>query len=222
MSRALVLLALGTLGCFHPNITNGGFRCDATAAEPCPAGFRCVNDRCIDGAPVIHVDKTGPAYSGPHADPGLTTASDCPDATLEPNDGPAPPAGQPIVVSLTPDAITARLTAMAICPTGANPTAGTRRHDVDWYRVELPPTVTTLMAELFYDITYGDVDVAITDAAGVMLASDGTARSNGCVTAAASGGTYYVVVVGAYDTDVNHYDIRVRSFTHAAACGQAP
>jgi hypothetical protein len=163
MQQALLLVALTSLGCFDPTVNNGGFACDPSAMPPCPVGYSCVNKRCINGVPVVHIDKTGPAWAGQHTDPGLATTGDCPDESLEPNDGPAPPAGQPIVV-------------------------------------------------------YGDVDVGIVDASGVLLAADGTAQSNACVTASVSGGVYYVVAVGAYDLDVNNYDIRVRAFTHDTAC----
>jgi hypothetical protein len=218
MQQALLLVALTSLGCFDPTVNNGGFACDPSAMPPCPVGYSCVNKRCINGVPVVHIDKTGPAWAGQHTDPGLATTGDCPDESLEPNDGPAPPAGQPIVVSLVPDTVTARLTKMAICPKGPNPPALTKRHDSDWYRVEVPATVKTIMAELFYDIVYGDIDVGIVDASGVLLAADGTAQSNACVTASVSAGVYYVVAVGAYDLDVNNYDIRVRAFTHDTAC----
>jgi hypothetical protein len=218
MHQALVLLALLPLGCFNPDVSNGGFRCDPSAAEPCPVGFGCVNNRCTNGTPVVHIDKTGPAWMGQHTDPALETTADCPDESLEPNDGPALPAGQPIVVSVVPDTVTARLTNMAICPKGANPPAKTRRHDVDYFRVEVGPTVKTIMAELLYDIVYGDVDVGIVDANGALLSADGTAQSNACVTASVGAGVYYVVAVGAYDLDVNHYDIRVRTFTRDTAC----
>ena len=77
----------------------------------------------------------------------------------------------------TPDATnTPKLTKMAICPKGANPT--TKRHDVDYFRIDVGAGVATVMAELFYDITYGDLDVAVLDAGGTMLGSDGTAVTN--------------------------------------------
>ena len=56
----------------------------------------------------------------------------------------------------------------------------TQLHDVDYYRVDVGAGVATIMAELFYDITYGDVDVGIFDAGGTLLGSDGTATSNAC------------------------------------------
>ena len=75
------------------------------------------------------------------------------------------------------------------------------------------------MAEVFYDITYGDLDVAVLDAGGTVLGSDGTAVANACATAPVSGaGTYFVVVVGANDVDVNRYDLRVRTFTKITTC----
>lgn len=217
MHRALVLVALAQLGCFDPNVQNGGFACMPGDHPACPAGFSCVNDRCIDDAVPVLIPKSGPRWEGQHADPGLATADACPDESLEPNDGTAPSAGQPIAVAVTPDAMTAKLTKLAICPTGPNP--ATHRHDVDYFRVDASAGgAVTLMVELFYDIDYGDLDVGILDAGGTLLAGDGTALSNGCVTAPIGPGVYYVVVAGAANLDVNHYELRVRSFTRPTTC----
>ena len=84
--------------------------------------------------PVIMIPKSGTPYTGPHTDPGLDTAANCPDEGLEPNDGPDPngdPLGAP---ALTPDQPNAKIINMAICPTGNNP--GTGNHDVDFYKVD--------------------------------------------------------------------------------------
>lgn len=54
-----------------------------------------------------------------------------------------------------------------------------------------------------------------------MLAADGTATSNGCAAADIAPGVYYVVVIGAGNVDVNHYSLRVRSFTTPTACPSA-
>ena len=220
MHRALVLLALAQLGCFNPKVQNGGFACDPGDQPPCPAGFSCVNHRCVNGAAPIVIDKTGPSFMGQHSDPGLDTAAECPDESLEPNDGTAPPAGRPIDVAVTPDAMTAKLTKLAICPKGLSP--ATHLHDVDYFRVDATSgAAVTLMAELFYEITYGDLDVGIFDANGTLLAADGTAMSNGCVTAPIGSGVYYVVVTGAGNVDVNNYELRVRSFTKPTSCPAA-
>jgi hypothetical protein len=74
------------------------------------------------------------------------------------------------------------------------------------------------MAELFYDITYGDLDVGVVDSSGRLLAVDGTAITNGCVTASVQKNTYYVVVAGANNVDANRYDLRIRTFSSAPAC----
>lgn len=221
MHRALVLLALVHLGCFDPKIANGGFTCDPADDPPCPSGFSCVGHRCIQGVAPIVVDKTGAAYTGQHTDPGLALPSDCPDEALEPNDGPLPPAGEPINVKVVPDTNTAKVTKMAICPKGPN--AATHNHDVDYFRVDASAGgAVSLMAEVYYDITYGDLDVAIVDAAGDQLAADGSATSNACAAASIGPGVYYVVVVGAGGVDVNNYDLRVRTFTHPTSCDGGP
>jgi len=213
----LALLSTALAGCFDPKVTNGGFACTPDDDPACPVGFICVDNRCVNVTPPVRIDKTGLAYAGPHTDPGLATTADCPDESLEPNDGPTLPDGQPVLVMATPDATTPKLTKMAICPTGARPQ--TKRHDVDYFRLDVGGGVTTVMAELFYDITYGDLDVGILDPGGTLIGSDGTAQSNACATATVSApGSYFVVVVGASDVDVNRYDLRVRTFSKATAC----
>ena len=215
---ALVSCSLLTLGgCFQPKVVSGGFACNPDDSPPCPDGFICVDNRCIDGTPPVRIDKSGPAYTGQHTDPGLATTADCPDESLEPNDGPTLPDGKPVLVSVTADTVSAKLTKMAICPKGVNP--ATQRHDVDFYRVDVGAGVATIMGEVFYDITYGDLDVGILDAGGTLIGSDGTATSNACATGTVSGpGTYFVVVTGANDVDVNRYDVRVRTFTKLTSC----
>ncbi|MDB4970535.1 MAG: hypothetical protein JWN44_6224 [Myxococcales bacterium] len=217
MKIALVLATTLASGCFKPAVTNGGFACAPDANPACPEGFICIDNRCINGVVPVRVAKTGESWMGQHTDPGLSTAADCPDSSLEPNDGPVPPDGKPIVVMTTLDQVTPKTTKMSICPKGANAT--TRRHDVDYFRVEVPAGAAAVMAELFYDITYGDLDVAILDAGGSTLASDGTATTDACAVAnVKASGTYYVVVVGAGDVDVNRYDVRVRTLSKPTAC----
>ena len=203
-------------------VVSGGFVCDPSDNPPCPTGYYCVDNRCVNGTPPIRVTKTGAAYNGQHTDPGLKTTADCPDESLEPNDGPTLPDGKPVIVTATTDATnTPKLTKMAICPTGVNPT--TKRHDVDYFRIDVSSGVATVMAEVFYDITYGDLDVAVLDAGGSMLGSDGTAMTNACATGAvATAGTYFVVVVGANDTDVNRYDLRITTYSKPTACAMGP
>lgn len=218
MRGALVLLALAQFGCFDPQVQNGGFACNPGDEPACPAGLRCVANRCIRGdAAPLTIDKSGPMWMGQHVDPGLESAADCPDEGLEPNDGPSGKAGQPIDVAVTPDAMTAKLTHLAICPRGGNPATGL--HDVDYFRVDARQGgAVALRAELFYEITNGDVDVGILDAGGALLAADGTAVSNGCAAAPIGPGVYYVAVVGAQNLDVNHYELRVRTFTQPTDC----
>lgn len=211
-----IVSALG--GCYDPMVVSGGFACDANNNPGCPTGYICVDNRCVNGTPPVRVDKTGPSYTGQHTDPGLNTTADCPDESLEPNDGPTLPDGKPVIVMATPDATnTPKLTKMAICPKGANP--ATKRHDVDYFRIDVGANVATIMAEVFYDITYGDLDVAILDAGGTQLGSDGTATSNACATGpVTTAGTYFIVVVGANDLDVNRYDLRVTTYTKITTC----
>jgi len=62
--------------------------------------------------------KTGPPYTGGHTDPGLNDATQCPDAILEPNDGPDPGGPPARRFTPTPDTPTAKIIKLAICPTG--------------------------------------------------------------------------------------------------------
>ena len=163
----------------------------------------------------VTLPKSGPPYTGPHMDPGLDNAADCPDANLEPNDSPAEALTAP---TPTPDQPTPKIIKLAICPVGNNPATGL--HDVDWYKVDLtsPSGAVTLQAEIFYDITFGDLDVAILDDAGSPISVDGTAVSNGCVAAAVTNRVYYVVVAGANNVDVNNYELLIRSFSTPQTC----
>jgi hypothetical protein len=215
LSALLLLFSAG--GCFQPKVVSGGFACNPDDSPSCPSGYLCLDNRCVNGTPPVRIDKNGAAWMGQHVDPGLLTTADCPDESLEPNDGATLPDGKPVLVMATPDVMTAKLTKMAICPKGANP--ATKRHDVDYFRIDVGGTVATIMAELFYDITFGDLDVGILDAGGTLIGSDGSALPNGCATGPVGGaGTFFVVVTGANDLDVNHYDLRVRTFTKIAAC----
>jgi hypothetical protein len=218
---SLLAIVFVQTGCYHPKVVSGGFACDPSNNPACPDGYICVDNRCVNGTPPVLVAKTGMAYSGQHTDPGLNTTADCPDESLEPNDGPTLPDGKPVIVMATPDATnTPKLTKMAICPKGPNPT--TMRHDVDFFRIDVGANVATIMAEVFYDITYGDLDVAILDAGGTQLGSDGTAVSNACATApVTTAGTYFVVVVGANDFDVNRYDLKITTYTKITSCAAA-
>ena len=156
----------------------------------------------------------------------LNTAADCPDAqppasSLEPNDGPSSSVNVPMLV---PDAPTAKIIKLAICPTGPAPWSG--KHDVDFFRVDnsTGPASLTLMAQAFYDISYGDLDIGIYDGNMNQLVVDGTAVTNACAAASitnqtpTSSGIYYVVVAGANNVDVNKYELLIRTFAKSMPC----
>src|SRR5581483_9981769 len=100
----------------------------------------------------------------------------------------------------------------SICPTGPRPETG--QHDVDFYEVDtttLSTSSLTMMAEIFYDVSFGDLDVGIFDSNLMRIASDGSAVTNGCTAATIpapsmsmpSMNKFYVLVVGANNQDVN-------------------
>jgi hypothetical protein len=161
------------------------------------------------------IPKPGPPYGGIHKDPGLTTHGQCPDNSpaLEPNDSPAQSVDL-VGSSLTPvpDTSPGKVTALAICPKGSG--------DLDYLKVDtslLSASPLTLMAEIFYDVSYGDLDVAILDEAGKLVSFDSSALSNGCTSARLDPGVYYVLVAGA-GSDVNRYDLQVRTFSGSRSC----
>jgi hypothetical protein len=104
---------------------------------------------------------------------------------------------------------------MAICPLGGNP--ATQQPDVDWFEVTVAAPVS-LVAEAFYDVAYGDLDLAVTDAQGKVIASDGSAVSNACVATSVTPGTWFVVVVGAQDSGANRYELSVRTYAQPQSC----
>ncbi len=231
--RARMVMAAGALAlasCYSPNL-KGSFFCHVNDSPACPDGQVCMlnagsttEGTCVGGGMVggggggqaIMIPKSG-SYSGPHSDPMLNDATTCPDVSLEPNDSTM--TAIPAPVPTPDDATTPKITHLAVCPTGPNPATG--QHDVDYYSVDttkLGAGTLTLQAEIFYDISYGDLDVAIVDGTGRILAADGSAATNGCTAAAVPPGQYYVVVVGANNTDSNRYELRVRSYTMSHQC----
>ncbi len=223
---ALPVVGLGALfvhtqGCYNPEFGSPGFYCHVDDDPACPDGQSCINGRCIGGSGGNNdmssgiVPKTG-TYSGPTLDPGLTDESKCTDAQLEPNDSIS--SAIPITDSLmlVVDGNTPKLQMLAICPTGDNPKAN--GHDVDYYQVIASQAVSALV-EITYDIKYGDLDVGIFRPDGSLVASDGSAVSNGCVAASLPAGTYYIGVGGANNTASNRYDLRVRFYSTPKTCG---
>jgi hypothetical protein len=223
---AFALLA----ACFNPSNPPIGFYCHPGDNPACPDGSECKmvgsDYRCVatgGGAPDLPqaglIPKTGASYSGPHNDPMLSSVDACSDKELEPNDSPAQAIPTSPSATPTPDTPTPKITHMAICPSGPRPDTG--NHDVDYFMVDttqFSQSSLTIMAEIFYDVTYGDLDVGIFDSTGRLLAADGTAVTNGCVAASIGSGIYYVVVAGANNMDSNRYDIRIRTFSMPHQC----
>jgi hypothetical protein len=233
-------------GCYSPEITSGGLACNSTLADTeCPDGYTCQVNACThslspqlksmgaDGCcvkistsgndlPEVDITKTGPPYSGAHTDPGLNTPMDCPDINLEANDGPLSASEfTPVPDAPSPP----KIVKLSICPAGPAPWSG--KHDVDLFKVDntTGPSSLTLMAEAFYDISKGDLDVGIFTYDGHQmnsLSQDGSAVTNGCAAAAIANGVYYVAVTGANNVDSNTYELLIRSFTKAQTCPTSP
>lgn len=231
MRKTLPMLLLAA-GCYSPELAPEGYFCHLDDSPACPDGQVCRpytgappnEGRCTRGASMPgdnlmqagQIPKTGTPFTGSRLDPMLDTTAECPDEGLEPNDSPMSPINPP---SPKPDTATAKVLKMAICPRGVRPQTG--QHDVDYFKVDTTPFGTsnlTLMAEVFYQIDYGDLDVGIFDETGRMLASDGTSVTNACAAASVAPGVYYVVVAGANGEDVNRYDLRIRTFTTPRTC----
>jgi hypothetical protein len=232
MNRVGFLLASALLAtsCYSPAAPEGqGLFCKIAGpndpdpdAAPCPEGQKCSGGRCVKdssggGSATVDIPKTG-MYNGIKNDPRLNSATDCPDTRLEPNDSidRALQAPDP-----TPDGMVPKIVMMSICPAG--------KKDVDWFLVDLtdttkfPQSTLSMLAQIFYDVSYGDLDVGIFDANGRLLASDGSAISNGCASFSVNpGAKYYVAVAGANLTDVNRYDLHIRTFTASRTCTTAP
>ena len=239
--RHLALLSLLVAGCYNPDIPAVGFFCHPDDKPACPDGSQCtqydnpnthrMEYRCIKAMATAPVDMAGgfipksSFYTGNHVPPSppLDTAAECPDAPLEPNDSAQSALDVNASILPTPDQPTSRFTNMAICPTGPRPETG--MHDVDYFKVDTTKLGTNsplwLRGDLFYDVTMGDLDIGIFDQNGSLLASDGSAVSNGCATTQVPPGTYFVVIVGANNMDVNHYELRISTHTGAQMCPNA-
>jgi hypothetical protein len=151
----------------------------------------------------------------------------CPDKDLEPNDSPGQARTSPALVL---DMLPAKVNNLAICPTGPRPETG--MHDVDFYVVDttgLSTSSLTLMAEIFYDVSYGDLDVGIFDSTLTRLNFDGSAVSDGCTAATIPApdmtnpgkNKFYVLVVGANSRDVNSYELRITAHSMDKQCPSA-
>lgn len=225
-------MAAAMVGCYSPVVASGGYSCTDPATS-CPEGFSCVAGLCVGGqastAAMARGDggmsglfqKTGlPNNSVNSKDSKLNTTADCPDQDLEPNDSSSQAiTSSQLQLTITPDLPTMQIQNVAICPKGVS--AKTGLHDVDYYKVDTTGAVS-LVAELSYQIAYGDLDVGIFDASGTLIAHDGTALDNGCASGnVQGGGTYYVAVAGANNSDVGKYTLRIRTYSSARTC-EAP
>jgi hypothetical protein len=188
----------------------------------CQNAVNAVNDWCgsssqADMARVttsVTIPKEGPAFTGQKTPPAYGDLSSCPDSQIEPNDTFSTALG----FSPMPDQPTAKIIKLAICPSGNNPLAGA--HDVDWYKIDYSGESATyhLVAQIFYDIQLGDLDLAVYDGSGNRVTYDGTSVSNGCAAATLTPGVYYVVVVGANHVDVGPYEILLKTYSAPQAC----
>jgi hypothetical protein len=213
--------------CYNPAFPDGqGLYCKvASPSDPdpnapaCPEGQKCVGNRCVNdtgggGPGTVEIPKTG-MYNGLRNDPRLISDNDCPDSRLEPNNSPETALQAP---DPTPDSMVPKIVMMSICPQG--------KKDVDWFVVDLDSSKfsqsqLSMLVQVFYDVSYGDLDVGIFDANGRLLASDGSAVSNGCASFTVNPGPgvkYYVAVVGANNSEVNRYDLHIRTFTASRSC----
>lgn len=216
-------LAAALAGCYNPNLAAPGYFCDPNDAW-CPEGTECKlsggDYHCVKpeggggggggGGGALDIPKTGAAYNGAKQDPGLDTAADCTDAPLESNNSPSN--ATDISSSVAINGGGSWIQMQAICPAG--------KKDVDFFLVDTsaaPQSTIYLKAEIQYDIQFGDLDVAIVDNEGSIMASDGTAKTNGCTVANIGNGKFYVGVVGA-DGAVNNYQVRVRAYSTPQSC----
>ncbi len=213
-------------GCYDPDIPNRAFTCAANDSPACPDGMSCVAGYCMSGSALTTQAFSIPKvlhYNGERMNPLLDTEASCPDYSATTSESLEPNNTLPLATSLssmftTPDRKNpAKLNKLAICPTGSK--------DVDFYQADLSSygNVQSLVASIDYQVAYGDLDIAIVGADGVILSYDGTAVDNGCTSSAVSAGVYFVAVVGADNVDVNNYTLHVITSTSAKGCsGQTP
>jgi len=210
--------------CYNPTFGSPGYFCNPDDAVPCPSGTTCKlsggDYHCLkssggnnnNNTGALEIPKTG-SYAGTKQDPELNSASDCTDAPLESNNNLN--AATDISASVTINGGGTWINMQAICPKGSS--------DIDYFLYDStgsPQSQIYLKAEIQYDIQYGDLDLAIVDAEGSVMTSDGSFKSNGCTVASIGNGKFYVGVLGA-DGDVNRYQIRVRAYTTPQSCASS-
>lgn len=187
--HAIAPIALAALaGCYDPgDLGDAPFKCYDQSPE-CPDGYVCNGKFCVRENITknpLTIQKSG-TYAGMHVDPMLDGAN-CPDKDVEPNDA---------YGRATPLSSDAPLANMAICPSG----------DIDYFK--LSTSGQYVRAQITYQVKYGDLDVAIVDANGMVVTADGTAKDNGCIaTNSPLTGDVYIGVVGAEGKDQGLYNV---------------
>lgn len=208
MRSALILFCgLAAASCYNPDFDNDTpFKCSAQYTV-CPDGFTCNQttwlctrdsggtDGTNGGGSALSISKTG-SYMGTQVAPGMPPCKDMEDHSS---------------FSKAFDFNkTGRLKDWQICPAG----------NTDLYKFVVPDN-TCARVSLYYSINKGDLDLAIYDSnqkATSYVDSDFN-HDNACVVVPVSG-TYYALVAGAYNHDVNDYEIQIDQ--EAATNGACP
>lgn len=150
------------------------------------------------------------APSASTMDPGLNTLADCPDGVFESND--TLTTAIDVTGTIGFGAPGTPVEMLAICPAGSD--------DVDFFAIDLSSASSEwrfARIDLEYDAAYGDLDFALLDAAGNIVARDGTRLSNGCLAAQIQSARYYIGVRGA-GGDVNRYRLHIRVDSTSPTC----
>jgi hypothetical protein len=209
-----LLPLLGLWGCFSPSIGDTPFRCAKSGDKLCPDGYTCRDQICIregsDASMVVKPDRhiltdaeLLPSKEGMVFLDGATvkSAAGCRDESYEPNNtGAAPVNGRCEVAGgcATPITQTGSITDWELCYPG----------DVDQYAVKLNAG-QTITVKVIFQHANGDLDAALVDPTGQVIATSRGVSDNEQLKAVADVSGRFVFGVYGFAGAVNRYDLNI-------------
>ena len=206
---SVAALALG--GCYNPgDLGATPFACTPMYPD-CPDNYTCQLNpnlmnlsKCVSssgggvmGAMLsVHVDKTGPAYTGPTSELGLS-AGRCPASGFNFN----------LASAFPLDGNTSTPT-LYLC----------RPDEADVYHVAVAGAPQYMRVKVGYPIAAGDLDLAFLDERGAVVDSDGSAHDGACLATRGAVSALDLAVVGAGGKATNKYTVAAELSATPLSC----